>query len=201
MNIVVAYSGPDTRLQGSVLRLRKRSATGSADADSFAPAPIQDSFVFLRDVVRPRAVCRCPACSDTYVGARSASESICARELLVLGELLHVKKAFLEELHETCLPHRPPERTHRDLDTGACHGWLLPDLAYIPAPLLPRSISAAAPTRAWHRVLSIEIKPKSCVLPRADRVRPQNVVKTAVSRFRQVQVFSSILARVVAGRL
>jgi len=195
MNIVVAYGGPDARLQGSVLRLRKRSATASADADGFAPAPIRDSFLFLRDVVRPRAVCHCPACGGASSGARGATESICTRELLVLGELLHVEEAFLQELHETCLPHRPPVRTHRDLDTGACHGWLLPDLAYLPAPLLPRFSSAAAPTRARQRVLSIEIKPKSCVLPRADRVRPQNAVKTSVSRFRQDEMFSSVLAR------
>jgi hypothetical protein len=31
MNIVVAYCGPDAQLQGSVLRLRKRSADFSAD--------------------------------------------------------------------------------------------------------------------------------------------------------------------------
>ena len=37
MNIVVAYCGPDAQLQGSVLRLRKRSADLSAD--DFAPPP------------------------------------------------------------------------------------------------------------------------------------------------------------------
>lgn len=184
MNMVFAFCGSDTRLQGSVLRLRKKNA--DPRADTFAPAPIQDSFLFLRDVVRPRAACCCRMCADESDGPRAASSSICARELLVLGELVHVEAEFLEELHGACLPLRPPERKHRVLDTGVCYGWLLPDLCHIPPSLLSAPSRLTAPAQAQHRLLSIEIKPKSCILPRADCVRSENAVKASVSRFRQV---------------
>jgi len=178
MNIVVAYCGADARLQGSVLRLRKRSADRCAD--DFAPAPIEESYAFLRDEVEPRVACGCRTCSGGVAdGAR-----LCSSELLVRGALVEVAEPFLRELSRACAPHRPAARANRVLDTASRRGWLLPDLSYIPPALL--GCGTTSPAR-HPLVLSVEIKPKSCVLPPPALVRPQHAIKTRVSRFQMMQ--------------
>jgi hypothetical protein len=184
MNIVVAYCGADAQLQGSVLRLRKRSADLSAD--DFAPPPIEESFAFLCEMVEPRiARFGCRACGGDGAGGHAAGASLCSSELLVRGALVEVAEPFLLELSRMCAPHRPAARTHRDLETASRRGWLLPDLSYIPPSLLV-GCDANSPARR-PLALSVEIKPKSCVLPRMALVRPQHAIKSRVSRFRMMQ--------------
>jgi hypothetical protein len=184
MNIVVAYCGPDAQLQGSVLRLRKRSADFSAD--DFAPPPMEESFAFLCEMVEPRIACfGCRACGGDGTGGHAAGASLCSSELLVRGALVEVAEPFLCELSRMCAPHRPAARTHRDLETASRRGWLLPDLSYIPHSLL-EGCGTNSPARR-PLALSVEIKPKSCVLPRLALVKPQHAIKSRVSRFRMMQ--------------
>ena len=185
MNIVVAYCGADAQLQGSVLRLRKRSADLSAD--DFAPPPMEESFAFLCEMVEPRIACfGCRACGGDDAAGHAAGASLCSSELLVRGALVEVAEPFLRELSRMCAPHRPAARTHRDLETASRRGWLLPDLSYIPPSLLVGCDKNSSARRLL--ALSVEIKPKSCVLPRLALVRPQHAIKSRVSRFRMMQI-------------
>ena len=171
----VTTPGENVGLRGRVLRLRKRStpadsagAGGRQPAAAFAPTDIEASYAFLRDAVRPHI-----ACDQDYVP---------------LGQLIEVAEPFLVELRRLCAPHRPAARLERELDPQARHGWLLPDLAYLPRHLVPRT-PAHSHTRdaAPPRVLSVEIKPKSGVLPCATVVSPDKAIKATVSRFQMMQ--------------
>ena len=104
------------------------------------------------------------------------------------ARICDVQEAGAEDVDIAVAAARAALPAWRKLDTQARHGWLLPDLAHLPRHLVPRT-PAHSHTRdaAPPRVLSVEIKPKSGVLPCATVVSPDKAIKATVSRFQMMQ--------------
>ena len=115
------------------------------------------NYLFLKDLIRPRI----------------------RHDLLLIGELLTVSQSFLEELNERSKPVRPAHRLESGLNLTAGIGWLLPNLSCLPG-LSDQSATAI-------NYASIEIKPKSGILPTSDCLSTENVIKSNTSRFQMMQ--------------
>lgn len=149
LNLVVAYCGNDKRLLCKILRLRKRQVGSYA-----ARSSCETAFAFA-ETLRP----------------------FIREDFLPRGELVRLRKSFLQELHRHCHLHRPKDRLDTEIDVTGAYGLLLPDLADLP---VPRDCDRS-------NILSCEIKPKSCILPEVSLLRAEHSVKSKVARFTMMQ--------------
>jgi hypothetical protein len=166
-NLVVAYGGEDARWQGTVLRIRKKKY-GTPAAGLPLDAPVGEN-----------------ACERSREFLLREVVQRIGSEFVLPGAIVDVDRTFLEDIQTACLPMRPEDRVQvSGIDTKAGAAWLLPDLCS------PNALSGEDQRTCF---LSVEIKPKSSVLPDAAQV--SHAVKSEVSRFVMMQI-----SKVKAGK-
>lgn len=122
-------------------------------------------------------------CEESFMYMKETFSPIVRKDLLFVGRLVAVGARFLSELASICQPMRPSQRLSLEIDTDARSGWLMPDLSTLP--------------RIKSGVVAVEIKPKSCVLPRAQQVCQEHACKAEVSAYTMMQHWK--LSKVLSG--
>jgi inositol-pentakisphosphate 2-kinase len=156
-NLIVSYKSDNIGFKDKVLRLTKKPR--KSDRDSHVHVASNKSHSCLA--------------AFHFTNNIIAPLLFPRSDLLLLGRLVSVTGPFLAELSTMCEPSRPHHRLGLEIDTNAKEAWLLPDLCCLPG------INSS--------VMSIEIKPKSCVLASREHVRDEHADKSRVSRYAMMQ--------------